>query len=412
MKQDVLLLCQYFYPEHVSSAVLPTQLAEELVASGLKVGVICGWPHEYYSDESVSKDEVYQGVKIRRLKYTKLNSKTYVGRLVNFLSFFVSTMLHLTEIRKYKVLLVYSNPPILPLIGYWAHKIGQVQFVFVGLDLYPDNAIAINAINPKGLICKLMKYINRKVYLNAAKVVAISEDMRDYMLDKHGGIIDESRIAVIPNWYTGEVSSSSGIINIEFQKLRQDWDLIVVYTGNMGEAQELDTIVDSIIEMAKDKKFEDVLFVFTGHGSRRKEIEQRLKEGHVKNVRFYGFLKGQEYHDVLSMADVCLVSLKRGVEGLGVPSKTYGYFAHGKPIISIMSDRTELAKRITTCRAGFNVEPGDTAAFMAAIEEFLSKPDPLRVFGKNSLGIHNSYYRKETSLNKYKTMVRELLARV
>lgn len=408
MEKNVLLLCQYFYPEYVSSAILPAQLAEDLAESGHNVSVICGWSQEYHDGNSVPQREIYKGINIYRLKYGNFNNKNKSGRIINFFSFFMSALMQLSKIMKYQVVIVYSNPPILPLIGYWAQKLAKVKLVFVGFDLYPDNAIAINAISPDGVISNMMKYINKRVYLNADRVVAISSDMKNYMLEAHKEL-DEERTVVIPNWYTGEIEHSGIIKNDEFKKLRETYQLIVLYTGNMGEAQEFDTIVESIINMNKSGKYKNVLFVFTGHGSKKDEIEQKLMNAGVSNTKFYGFLKGQDYKDILNISDVCLVCLKKGIEGLGVPSKTYGYFAYGKSVISIMSEETELAKNITTHKAGFNVIQNDLDGFITSIESFLANENLVEDYGKNSLRLHNDLYKKSISLEKYSRMVDELI---
>lgn len=406
-KKDILILCQYFYPEYVSSAILPTQLAEELASAGYSVGTICGWPKEYHTGEVVSKKEEYKGINIYRIKYGSFNNKTKIGRLINFFSFFISTLLRLPKIMKYKVVIVYSNPPVLPFVGYLAQKIGKVKLVFVGFDLYPDNAIAINAIKPDGAISKLMKYINKKVYSNANKIIAISEDMKTYMMTKYEHLKD-NQVTIIPNWYTGEIDASKLVKNEDFKIIRDKWNLIILYTGNMGEAQDMDTIIDSIIQINNEKLKDNVFFIFTGHGSKQKQMEQKLIENGINNYKFYGFLKGQDYKDVLNIADICLVSLKKGIEGLGVPSKTYGYFAYSKPVISIMSEDTELAKNIIAYNAGFNVSQGDVLGFIKVIRELIENPQKLEILNINSNKIHEELYKKELSLNKYKDMISEL----
>lgn len=407
MKKNVVILCQFFYPEHVSSAVLPAQLAEGLVNEGHHVSVICGRPQEFHDGSSVPNKETYQGIQIDRLKYGNFNNKSKIGRMINFFSFFISTLLKLPKITKHQVVIVYTNPPLLPLIGYWAQKISKIKLVFVGFDLYPDNAIAINAINPNGIISKIMKYINKRIYSSADKIVAISSDMKSYMLKAHKQLHEE-RTVVIPNWYTGEIECSETVENAEFRELRKKFDLIVLYTGNMGEAQELDTITNSIIRMKNESKYKKVLFIFTGHGSRKNIIEQKLKDSEVINTRFYGFLKGQDFKDVLNIADVCLVSLKKGIEGLGVPSKAYGYFAFGKPVISIMSSETELAMNITSYKAGVNIVQNDVDGLITTIEKFVDNPNLIIEFSKNSFKIHEELYEKKISLKKYCSLINEL----
>ncbi len=60
MKKDILIMCQYFYPEYVSSAVLPTELAVDLASKGWSVDVLCGQPREYTLENRVPKSEVYK----------------------------------------------------------------------------------------------------------------------------------------------------------------------------------------------------------------------------------------------------------------------------------------------------------------------------------------------------------------
>ncbi len=86
-KRDVLFLCQYFYPEYVSSATLPYDTAKALVSAGFSVSTLCGYPNEYNKEGEVPIEEVYEGIKIKRLKYLQFKRSNFVGRLINL--FFV-----------------------------------------------------------------------------------------------------------------------------------------------------------------------------------------------------------------------------------------------------------------------------------------------------------------------------------
>lgn len=408
MSNKVLILCQYYYPEFVSSALLPTQLAEELSEKNIKVDVICGQPKEYFDGKYVPENEQRNGVNIFRVKYSTFNNKKKYGRIFNFFSFFTSVLLQIKRIKKYNLIFVYSNPPILPLIAYWASKLSGVKFIFVGFDLYPDNALALNAIRSGGLIERLMRYINNRVYSKSTNIVAISEDMKDYMERKYTNLHQE-KVKVIPNWYTGAIERNSKIYNEEFKDLKNKWDLIVLYTGNMGEAQDLDTIVDGIIYLNEKKQNHEILFIFTGHGSKSGVIREKLIKNNISNVRFYGFLKGQDYIDILNISDICLVSLKKGIEGLGVPSKTYGYFAFGKPIIAIMSNHTELAKNINSYKAGVSISQGDIIKFTNVLLQYKNNVNLLIEAQKGSYKLHEELYKKNISINKYYSLVKQIL---
>ncbi|HDX9579056.1 glycosyltransferase family 4 protein [Bacillus cytotoxicus] len=406
MKKDVLIMCQYFYPEYVSSATLPTELAEDLVEKGLSVDVLCGYPKEYYEGEQVSTKEDYKGVNISRVKYTEFNNKSKFGRIINFFSFFIAILLRLPSLFKYKCVLVYSNPPILPLVPYLISRISKTKFIFVAFDIYPDNALKLGAIKKGGMIEKLMLYINRKVYTYASGIVALGNEMRNYMIKQKIAIKPE-KIKVIPNWYSEKkLPSSSTINNEEFRELREKWPFIVLYSGNMGTAQDMDTILQCISRL---KKREDVLFLFTGHGNKVNYVKEYLISNEVSNAKVYGFLLGTDYTDVLKIADVCLVSLAEGIEGIGVPSKTYGYLAAGKPVLAIMSDETDIAKNLYEYNAGGSVKQGDAERLEMLITKYMDSKDQLKVSGNNARKMFEDLYERRICTGMYYSMIVEMI---
>lgn len=198
-EKKILILCQYFYPEYVSSATLPTQLAEDLIANHINVDVMCGWPYEYSNHKQVSKTEMHRGIRIRRLKYSRFNNKSKVGRIINFFSLFSKFVINIPKMLKYDQILVYSNPPILPLIPDVLHRLLKKKYSFVVYDIAPDNAIKTGATRPGSMIDKLMRYINRHVYKNAENVIVLGTEMKNYLLN-HQISKNADNIHVIPNW--------------------------------------------------------------------------------------------------------------------------------------------------------------------------------------------------------------------
>ena len=94
LKKDVLFLCQFFYPEYISSATLPFDTAKALVEAGFSVGVMCGYPKEYcIGNNEVLFEEDHKGIKIKRLKYLQVARNNIAGRLINYFSFTFSVSL-------------------------------------------------------------------------------------------------------------------------------------------------------------------------------------------------------------------------------------------------------------------------------------------------------------------------------
>ncbi|MEN6414764.1 MAG: glycosyltransferase family 4 protein [Veillonellales bacterium] len=398
-------MCQYFYPEYVSSATLPTELAEDLVMDGLTVDVLCGYPKEYYDGKNIPRNERYNGINIHRVKYTRFNNKNKIGRITNFCSFFIAILMRSFNLFKYKCILVYSNPPLLPLIPYVVSRLSKVKFVFVAFDLYPDNALVMRAIKKGGIIEKIMHFINKKVYKYADSVVAIGTEMKQYMIS-HGIAINPEIINIIPNWYSEEKLSSPILISDEFRRLREKWPFIVLYSGNMGACQDMETILKTV---SRFKNNENIFFIFTGHGNKLEYVKRYININGINNAKVYGFLLGTDYSDVLNIADVCLVSLEKGIEGLGVPSKTYGYFAAGKPVLAIMSYETDIVKNLNEYNAGGSVLQTDVDGFENLIWRFMENKELVRICGENAKAVFHALYDRQICTDMYYKLITRII---
>lgn len=405
MKKDVLILCQYFYPEYVSSATLPTDLAEDLIKKGLSVDVICGVPKEYYDGEKVRKEETYKGIGIYRVNYTERNNKTKIGRIINFFSFFFSILLKIPKMFGYKTIIVYSNPPILPLIPYIISLLTKTKYVFVAYDIYPDNALLLGAISKGSIIEKIMKLINNRVYGTASKIVVLGNEMKNYLVENKIALKPDN-LVVIPNWYNDVKLTNIEMKNQEFIKITEDNPFVVLYSGNMGPMQDMTTILNAALKLKENK---NVLFIFCGHGSKSEAIKEFIHVNELSNCKLYGFLKGSDYKEVLSISNLALVSLEKGVEGIGVPSKTYGYFAAGKPVIAIMSDETDIASNLKNYNAGTNIQQGDVNSLVKFILEYQNDEQNNNIRAKNSEKIFNELYRREFCTEKYYEIISELI---
>lgn len=392
-KKKILILCQYFFPEYVTSATLPTQLAEDLIKKGMKVDVICGWPNEYYDGRTTQRKENYKGINIERLRYSKFNNKTKYGRIFNFFSLFIMYVLRMPKMLKYDQILVYTNPPILPLIPDILYRLFKKEYSFVVYDIAPDNALKTGATEPGSLIDKLMKYINKHVYKNAKNVIVLGTEMKNYLLKNH---ISKNpyNIHIIPNWFNE--SSDNSIHNSKFKELRKKYKKILLYAGNMGQLQDMDTIIE-FIKLNKGNK--DTLVILCGHGKKYNNVKNIIERNNIKNVKFYKFLKGNDYTDVLKISDACFASLVREGVGLGVPSKNYGYLANSKPLILIMDKQSDIVKDVEEYNAGIQINNGDAQSIKAFIDQHTS--EEMKLLGANAYQLFKDKYTRAHNTEKY-----------
>ncbi|PID05900.1 MULTISPECIES: glycosyltransferase family 4 protein [unclassified Sporosarcina] len=406
-KKDVLFLCQYFYPEYVSSATLPLDTAVSLIDAGFTVGALTGYPKEYNITDRVPMKEVYKGIGIKRLKYIQLKRSHFIGRLINYFSFTLSVALRFKELRKYKAIIVYSNPPVLPLIAVLANKLFKTKVIFVSYDVYPEMAYITNTISKDGIISKMMKTINKIIFKRVNKVVALSYEMKTYLLD-HRSALSGNQIEVIPNWYEdkGVSNLTESTKNKLFSSILKDEKFVVSYFGNMGICQDLDTIVAAIRQFKNDSK---VQFIFAGHGNKMEVLKEIIEKESLYNVRIFDFLHGQDFQDALNISDCFIVSLADGLTGLAVPSKTYGYMMASKPVIAIIGADSDIAKDLTNNNAGYSMQVGESLKLVSAILELKDDKGKREAMGRNCRNVFLEKYTKEHCTKQYVDMMRKIL---
>ena len=399
-KKDILFLCQFFYPEYISSATLPFDTCKALRKAGFSVDVLCGYPLEYAEGKDIPIKEEVEGIGIHRVKYIQMDRKGFLGRIVNYFSLTFMMLLHLFKLAKYKAVVVYSNPPILPWIASWAKKLFGTKLIFVAYDLYPEVATVTNTLREGNMICRLMNHINRCVYRRADHVVALSSEQREYILAHRP--ISADKATVIPNWFKDEGEPAHNRQNNAFRDVVGD-KFVVSYFGNMGTMQDMDTILGAIRQL----QTEDVFFLFAGHGNKMENLKKIVEDERIGNVKICNFLHGQEFRDALAVSDCALVTLEKGATGLCVPSKTYSYMMQGIPLVAIM-DEGDIVRDIET-GAGCWVRNGESEKLAGHILALRSDRETLEAMRRRCRAIYLEKYTTEICTEKYTSLFRALL---
>lgn len=400
-RDDVLFLCQFFYPEHNSSATLPFDTAKYLADHGLKVGAIVGYPKEYSDGVEVPINETVDGVRIHRLKYIQLKRTGRIGRLINYFSFTVRAFFNLKTLRNYKCVIVYSNPPVLPVVPIIAKKIYGTNYIFVAYDVYPEVAYASHSITKGNLLDKVMHRINNELYSNSSRVVALTDEMKTFLLDNRKDLSEES-VVTIPNWaHEGKVELQHGY----YEKFGYNEDqFIVAYFGNMGTCQDMETIIDAIQKLKNNDKIQ---FLFIGHGNKKGLLENRLKD--LSNVKILDFLTGTDFEQAVAIASITIVSLEEGLIGTCAPSKYYSYLQGGKPVITISEKESYLKKEVDEFKVGIAIENGHSEELVDAVLFLTNNRIACKEMEGRARKLYEEKYSIEIGLSKYKALVDKVI---
>jgi colanic acid biosynthesis glycosyl transferase WcaI len=218
-------------------------------------------------------------------------------------------------------------------------------------------------------------------------VIVIGDDMRERILSK--GIAPE-KVAVVRNGTTMPAMSpdpKDPAVQKIMQEVRCGFSFVVLHAGNLGFYGEWNTL----LKAAELLRNEDIGLVFIGEGANL----ERLKAAAVNspNVRFLPFRPADQMPPVLIAADAHVITVRRGLEGIVVPSKLYGILAAGRPVLAVTASNSDTARTVVEAGCGLAADPDDPAAVAAAIRQLRSDPAKLAEMGRRAREISGRYAR-------------------
>ena len=401
MKKDILFLCQFFYPEHNSSATLPFDTAKYLAEQGYSVGALCGYPKEYSDDKNVLLKETVAGIDIERLHYVQLKRAKKIGRLINYFSFTFKAFLNLWKCKNYKSVIVYSNPPVLPFVPVLAHLLFDTKILFVAYDVYPEVAYASHSLRKGSIIDLGMRFINKLMYKRVTKVIALTDEMRQFLLKNRQNLTSD-RVVTIANW----AHEKKYLPNEEAYKRfgYENKQFVVAYFGNMGICQDMETLMGAAKLLKDDSR---VKFLFIGHGNKKEAIRRQIQDEKLINVQEMDFLTGEDFEQAVAISSCCVVSLEKGLMGTCAPSKYYSYLQGGQPILAVVEKESYLAKEVEKERIGYAVEVGDSDGLVKKIIYMLEHHDECQKMGERAEKLYKTKYAYDIAMKKYEKVVGE-----
>ena len=392
-RMNILIISQYFYPDLAATGQVLTELAEDLQSYGRSIRVITGLPNYVLSDISkVPKNENYRGIKIKRLNYFRLSKDSNVGRLAGWFSFWISALINTVFIRDIHSVLIVSNPPILPLLGVLLKKLRKCQFCFLMHDIYPDIAIQINKLNQDSITAKIMNAVTTVALKKANRVIALGDDAKKRLISKGASPQDT---VVITNWADKTKISQGPKKNDFARQYNLENKFVLLYSGNIGLYYNLEYLVAAAEKL---QNLEKLILVFVGEGGKKAELMEIVSSKNLKNVKFIPYQPWDKYNLVLNSADILIVTLQEGIEGISVPSKMYSYMASGKPVAGMISYKSDVGRLIEEANCGFRVDPKDVDGFCKEIRRLYNDEKERTRLGKNALeAFLVSYERKQVT---------------
>lgn len=381
----ILFLDAYFNPESIPFTYLENDLIQAFLAQGHSIEVICPVPTRGVSKEIA---EEYKKNKFEQLDGGKVHVRRFWAPqekrnpIIRAFRYFWCNVREYMIGRKYQdVELVFaaSTPPTQGLLAGKLAKKLRCSFVYSLQDIFPDSLVHTGLTRKNSILWKFGRFVENRTYKGATKIVVISEDFKQNLLNKG---VSEEKICVIRNWAdTRSVMSIERAENSIFDSYGLDRSkFYIFYSGNIGHTQNMDMLLDVAKELSDCP---EIGFILVGEGAAKAQVDERIASEQISNIALIPFQPYEKISEVFSLGDCGLIISKAGTGNNSVPSKTWSIMSAERPVLASFDKGYELDRVIGEAQCGVCVPPDDKDALKAAILELYEKRSELHQMGEN-----------------------------
>lgn len=402
----ILLVGINYAPELTGIGKYSSEMAEWLAAAGHEVRVVTAPP--YYPEWRVAegyaawryRTETVRGVSIWRCPIWVPARPSGLKRLLHLASFALSSLpVLLRQVFWRAEAVIVIEPPLFCAPTAWlcARFSGAGAWLHVQ-DFEVDAAFELGILRSRGLrniVSGLEGWLMRRF----DRVSTISPNMVRRLTQK--GVAPEKTV-LFTNWVDVDSIFPLGAPSPMRMQLGLVPDAAVaLYSGNMGEKQGLEIVLESAAALASEKRIQ---FILCGDGAARQRLQERYAG--LPNVKWLPLQPLERLNDLLNMADIHLLPQRAGAEDLVMPSKLTGMLASGRPVIATVSKGTQVAKVLTDC--GVVVEPDNIAAFSEAVLRLAQDAAGRQTLGARAREYALAHWARENVMRGFDMRLKEL----
>jgi colanic acid biosynthesis glycosyl transferase WcaI len=390
----VVFVNRFFHPDLAPTGQLAADVAFDLAAAGREVHAVTSRIPYDGAGAGYPAEETLRGVRVHRVWTTRFGRGSLPGRALDYASFYVAAAWCLARlVRPGDVVVAKTDPPLISVVAASVARLRGARVVNWVQDLFPEAAVALGFRTLGGLLGAPLRAA-RNWSLRAA---ALNVVLGERMADRVGALAGHApgKIRIVHNWADGaRIRPVAG---------RQE-KFVVGYSGNMGRAHDIETLVAACVRMKDERQVE---FVFTGGGQKRILVERAIREHRLENLRLLPYVDESRLGESLGACNVHLVAQLQSAEGLVVPSKFYGIAAAGRPTIFVGDPDGEIARILRAHACGVSVASGDVAGLVAAIRALASDSNGAGDMGKRARTAFEANWDKPIALARWRRLVDE-----
>jgi colanic acid biosynthesis glycosyl transferase WcaI len=365
VKRSYVFVTQVYVPDPNATGQHLADVAEELARRGHDVVVYTsnrGYdnPENFYPSK-----ETRNGVRIRRLPLSHFGKSSIAIRILGGVSFVGQAIARAVVRRNLDAVVVSTSPPMAPFAAIALRALRKAHVKYWVMDINPDQIVALGMARENALSVRAFNWLNRRMLATADDIVVLDRMMAERINRKRDV---REKITILPPWPAQDPSKLVPHHENPFRaKYVRDDRRVVMYSGNHGPSNPLDTILEAAKRLAEDSR---LLFMFVGGGIGKQEIDEMAG----RNIVSLPYQPRAELLNSLSAADVHLVTVGDAVPGIVHPSKVYGAMAVGRPILLVGPPENHVADIMAEHDIGWHVRHGDVDGAVAVLREIASMP--------------------------------------
>lgn len=368
------IVSQWYPPEPV---FIPGSLAAELTARGHEVRVLTGFPN-------YPEGRLYPGFRqrwnhrstegeltVRRVPLYPSHDASTLRRVANYLSFAASSSVaaprYLADV---DAVYVYHPPATVFAAPALLRLLRRKPVVLHVQDIWPDS-VTESSMAPVGgagaALHRVLSAAMRRVYGASAAIAVTAPSMRDLVVERGA---DPATLRVVLNWTDESLFRPVRASDSARHAVGGGGRRTVMYAGNIGQFQNLDTAVRAAAAIEHVAPLD---LVIVGSGTEEAAVRDLVRQLGAGNVRFLGRRSPADMAELYAAADYQLILLRdlaifRGT----IPSKLQAALACGSPVL--VSAAGDCARFVDETGVGLSCPPDDTAALAARFVEAASIP--------------------------------------
>jgi glycosyltransferase involved in cell wall biosynthesis len=303
--------------------------------------------------------------------------------------------------RRYDVVMTSTAPPVvLAWVASRAAHLRGSKFIYHCMDIHPEiGRLSGDFRSP--LLFRALQLLDQSTCATAAAVVVLSNDMAATLRGRQ--TFRSVAIRKINNFDLGTAAHAAR----ELSEPGNDV-LRIVFTGNIGRFQGLDTVVAALSKVKRGS----VHLTLMGDGT---AVQQLREQASVVPGACVSFIPHQDVaaaRALMASSDLGLVSLTQGIHHLAYPSKTMTYLAEGCPVLAIVELDCELVQMLEVEGVGLGVSPGDVDQLARVLDNLAGTPQALRTMREKARLRGPFLFEKGETLDKWSLLLQDVVSGV